>query len=155
MHPPVVDHTLVAYMTRFAALRGAHQADDAPHPELQAARFCLTGITPDDSLLAGIDTASDSFAGSQRNPYIRRDLDSVLGYSPDIPVLGPINYFPYPNPTRTLHRSVHVRHYALVNNVVSETNIISNIETDNSSHITHCLLSDFGVATCRHLALSR
>jgi hypothetical protein len=117
--PVIVPHTLVEYMNHFSDLRHSAHRDGEPSPELLAARFCLTGITADDTFLAGINTRRDLLTGSQRNPFVRRDLDSVLGYSRDIPVLDSIHYFPYPNPLRTLESRVHVTHSAKVDHQVS------------------------------------
>ena len=119
MDVPIVDETLVTFMNHFRNLRDDADGLDEPSAELLAARFGLTGITADNSFLAGISIAPDLLSGSNHNPYIRRDLDSVLGYSTDIPVLDAVNYFAYPNPARTLERRVHVKHSVLVRGQVS------------------------------------
>jgi hypothetical protein len=118
-HPPIVSHTLVKYMEHFATLRSHESDEEGPTPELLAARFSLTGITSDDSFLAGMTTTPDSLAGSNYAPYIRRDLDSVLGYSANIPVLDALNYYPYPNIRRTLEKQLRVAYKLAVRNEVS------------------------------------
>jgi hypothetical protein len=116
--PPLLFKTLVEYMNHFGSLRTRDAVQDSPTPDLLAARFGLTGITSDDSFLAGITTTPDLLAGSRYVPHIRRDLDSVLGYSSDIPVLDAINYYPYPNLGRTLEKRLHLMYSVEVNHEV-------------------------------------
>jgi len=130
MDVPIVYETLVTVMNDFRNLRDAGQ----PSAELLAARFCLTGIAGDS--LTGITTTPDLLSGSNYNPHIRRDLDSVLGYSPDIPVRDAINYFAYPNPARTLERRVHVKHSIPVHGQVSTLSL----EQLMFRHLTHRLV---------------
>lgn len=116
--PRIVSHTLVEYMNHLKALRGRADGVDSPPSDLLAARFCLTGIAEDNSFLAGISTAPDVLSGSHQVPYIRRDLDSVLGYSSNNPVMAPVHYYPYPNPARTLEHRVHVIYKAEIDGQV-------------------------------------
>jgi len=118
-NPPIAAHSLVEYMSHFSELRTGDQEDGQPSPELLAARFCLTGITSDNSFLAGITVNQDLLSRSRHVPYIRRDLDSVLGYTDNIPVMDAIHYFPHPDLSRTLERRVHLYHTSQVHNEVS------------------------------------
>ncbi|KAF9522442.1 hypothetical protein CPB83DRAFT_899623 [Crepidotus variabilis] len=112
--PPVVYSTLCNYLNRFRNIRSSEPEDNNLDPELLAARFALTGITPDDSELVAVDINPDLLGASERDPFVRRDIDSVLGYTEENPVRDAIHYFPYPNLSRTLERSVHIKHSVMI-----------------------------------------
>lgn len=116
--PEVEDLTLAGFLNRFRAYRQLVPADDQPEPDMVAARYALTGLSRDSQHVAGINTVRDLLGPRGTLPFIRRDFDSLIGFSADIPVSKNVTYFPNPSPTRTLNKSVHVIHNHMAGNVV-------------------------------------
>ena len=126
----VSQESLVGFMNRFSALRNRQPRGSQPTPELLAARFGVTGMASNTSVMS-ITTSGDSLRQSQSDPYIRRDIDSVIGFSDALPVVDAINYMPYPNISRTLEKRLHIKYGArIVSNICSKrpsTCLISSI----------------------------
>ena len=60
--------------------------------------------------VAGINTARDKIGAQGTRPYIRRDFDSLIGFSPDLAVQTDITFFPNPPRNRTLKKDLHIRY---------------------------------------------
>jgi hypothetical protein len=111
-------------MTHFEQLRMEEQTRGSPSPDLLAAQFGLTGLDSNGEIRAGITITPDVLDPVQQTPFIRRDIDSVLGYSRNIPLSDAVHYYPYPNPSRTLERRVHVKHALKVDGQVRTSVIL-------------------------------
>lgn len=109
--PPLSETSLVGYLTQFSSLKARAPRLNRPSPELLAARFGVTGMGST-TRVTTISTAGDTLTASQADPFIRRDIDSVMGFSDDIPITDAIHYFPYPDLNRTLEKRLHVKYGA-------------------------------------------
>jgi len=108
--PNVQDITLTNFLNKFRRYRQMDPADNQPEPDMIAARYALTGLSQDSRTVAGINTIRDKLAPEGTLPFIRRDFDSLIGFSADVPVSKDVTYFPNPTLTRTLNKSVYVKY---------------------------------------------
>jgi len=106
----VEDLTLTNFLNKFRDYRARDPVDNHPEPDMIAARYALTGLSRNRQVVAGINTTRDKLGRHGPLPFIRRDFDSLIGFSADIPVLNDVTYFPNPPLTRTLKKSVHVKY---------------------------------------------
>jgi len=129
----VDDLTLTNFLNKFRDYRARDPVDNHPEPDMIAARYALTGLSPNRRFVAGINTARDKLGPHGPLPFIRRDFDSLIGFSADIPVLNDVTYFPNPPLTRTLKKSVHVEYsYCVGEDVRRLRHYVSIESTDNS-----------------------
>lgn len=109
--PTVEDLTLTTFLNKFRNYRAMDPVENQPEPDMIAARYALTGLSQNGRRVAGINTVRDKLGPQATTlPFIRRDFDSLIGFSADIPVSKDITYFPNPTLTRTLNKSVHVKY---------------------------------------------
>ena len=106
----VEDITLTNFLNKFCEYRTREPVDNHPEPDMIAARYALTGLSRDRRVVAGINTVRDKLGPRGPLPFIRRDFDSLIGFTPDIPVSNDVTYFPNPPLTRTLKKSVFVKY---------------------------------------------
>lgn len=132
--PNVDDLTLTAFLNKFRNYRAMDPVENQPKPDMIAARYALTGLSQNGRHVAGINTVRDKLGPRATTlPFIRRDFDSLIGFSADIPVSKDVTYFPNPTLTRTLSKSVYVKYTYNVGEEVRRLGHYILIEsTDNS-----------------------
>lgn len=100
--------TIAEFIGRFSHIRAAEPQHNSPNPDFLAARFGLTGQLPN-----GPTTHIDALRGRLNeqtpSPLIRRDFDSVIGLTDDIPITNDLQYYPSPAPSRSLNKSIHIQ----------------------------------------------
>ena len=113
--------TLAQHTTKFAAIRQAYAVPGHPIPDLQAARYSLTGWNPESTYITGINTSANIIGDVHEDqlPYIRRDYDSLIGFSLDCAVSKDMVYFPNPSLSRTQSKPLHIKHECRVGIQVS------------------------------------
>jgi hypothetical protein len=92
----VVDLSLTGFLNKFREYRAADAVPNHPTPDMIAARFALTGRSMGGASVAGINTARDKIGAQGTRPYIRRDFNSLIGFSTDLIVQTNITFFPNP-----------------------------------------------------------
>jgi hypothetical protein len=114
MPAPVIRYlSLAEHVTKFSQLRREIRDRDQPDPDLVAARYSLTGWNRTGTYITGISTAQNLLgetASREDMPLVRRDYDSVIGFTRDCPVSTDIAYFPNPPVSRTLTKTVYITH---------------------------------------------
>jgi hypothetical protein len=102
--PPPVDHTITQFLGNYRQYLQSGRL-------FEAARFALTGRTHHNTGYSVINTIRDKLGNTAEElPYIRRDFDSLIGFTRRIPVLSDLSYYPNPSLNRTLTHSIHVKH---------------------------------------------
>ena len=122
MPAPAIQYvTLAQHVTKFAEIREADGVPGRPIPDLQAARYSLTGWNPESTYITGINTAANLIGEVPEAdlPAIRRDYDSLIGFTKDCPVSTAMMYFPNPPPSRTQSKPLHIRYECRVGIQVS------------------------------------
>ncbi|PPR00729.1 hypothetical protein CVT24_000953 [Panaeolus cyanescens] len=94
--------TLPQWVGKYFALLDDPEESNLPSPALQAARFALSGFDPEDCSITVIDTDSHKVRQEGPMPYIRRDYDSLIGFTNDYPVHRDVAFYPLPSPERRL-----------------------------------------------------
>ena len=86
--PEICYVTLAQHTTKFPAIRQVDAVLGHPIPDLQAARYSLTGWNLESTYITGINTSANLMGNVHEDqlPYIRRDYDSLIGFSPDCAV---------------------------------------------------------------------
>ena len=110
----VQDISLTGFLNKFRQYQAAPPVANQPTPDMIAARYALTGLSmrgvATGPAVAGINTARDKIGRQAIRPYIRRDFDSLIGFSADLPVQTDITFFPNPPRNRTLKKDLQVRY---------------------------------------------
>jgi hypothetical protein len=109
--PIVQDISLTDFLNKFRSYRELDPVDNQPEPDMIAARYALTGLSQDSRFVAGINTFRDKLGPRGTLPFVRRDFDSVIGFSADIPISKDVTYYPNPTLTRTLKKTLHVNYF--------------------------------------------
>jgi len=150
----VEDLTLTNFLNKFRDYRAMDPVDNQPDPDMIAARYALTGLSRDRRIVAGINTIRDKLGPQGTLPFIRRDFDSLIGFSADIPVSNDVTYFPNPTLTRTLNKSVYVKYTYNDGEEVRRLACYVLIESTNNSYSFMSLsLSTFlDCHNCLHLS---
>jgi hypothetical protein len=102
--------SLANHVRQFGEIRNQDQVPGGPDPDLLAARYSLTGWDPESQHITGINTARDVIGDVDDSdlPYIRRDYDSVMGFTRHCAVSSEISYYPNPPMGRTLSKAIHI-----------------------------------------------
>jgi hypothetical protein len=102
--PAPMDQTITQFLTQYG------QYSESENP-FYAARFALTGRTPCNTSYSVINTIRDKLGNMANSPpFIRRDFDSLIGFTRRLPILSALSYYPNPDLSRTLAQSIHVKY---------------------------------------------
>lgn len=112
-------YTLPEFIGKFSQIRAADPQHNSPHPDFLAARFGLTGQAPNGPT-CHIDALRGRLIPETPSPMIRRDFDSVIGFTDIIPVSSDLQYYPNPAPARSLNKSIHIEIEFQVSETVCE-----------------------------------
>jgi hypothetical protein len=119
--PQVRDLSLTDFLNKFRDYRSLNPADNQPSPDMIASRYALTGLSRNSQTVAGINTVRDKIGPRGTLPFIRRDFDSLIGFSADVAVSNDVTYFPNPTLTRTLKKNLHIKYTYHVGEEVRRT----------------------------------
>ncbi|PPR08261.1 hypothetical protein CVT24_001173 [Panaeolus cyanescens] len=107
-HRDIIGVPLYRWVQIYDEFRDSESSFNNCSPAFQAARFGLTGVDQDEVIAVQCNSAKIGTNGTK--PYIRRDFDSVLGYTRRWPLRTDIHFYPLPPPKRTLKSLVHVKY---------------------------------------------
>lgn len=116
---PCHDYSLGAFQRRFAAIQGDHPANNIP-PDvaIKSSVFALTGRDEDEQIQARIEPRINRMVDDDV-VVMRRDYDSVIGFTESIPVFQNLNIYPGVNCSETLTTSIHLQVPFKIGGVVS------------------------------------
>lgn len=97
--------TLQRFVARHASLR---QENPTTGQEMQAARFALCGKRGE-TRWARLSLDDGALGAREADTLISRDYDSLIGFTGRLDsILTSVTYYPNPNPTWTLDKSIFV-----------------------------------------------
>ena len=119
--PEICYVTLAQHATNFAAIWQVDAVPGCPIPDLQATRYYLTGWNLESTYITGINTSANLIGDVHEDhlPYIQRDYDSLIGFSPECPVSKDMLYFPNPSLSHMQSKPLHIKHKCQVGIQVS------------------------------------
>lgn len=117
---PMSSATLPEWLEKWFAICDTVPQPHKPDPVLNASRFGLTGIDRTDESITCISTTDAKISSIDAGePFIRRDYDSIIGYSATYPLSRQVSFFPHAPHFKTLRKAVHVKHRFYVRSPVS------------------------------------
>jgi hypothetical protein len=112
--------------------------DNEPLPEFQAIEWALTGRDTVGQRSARLDALRNRPPVQSPDPTIRRDYDSVLGFTRDIVANGAIFLYIRPSPIRAITKNLKLETTFMINGQVS--NMSLNVLGVSHHHMHPCCL---------------
>lgn len=100
------DYNIASFIQAWTHLTQAEAQDGFHNVQLEAGRFALTGLHPQLPRLARLNPLQHRIEGNTTPPVMRRDYDSLLGFTPGIPIRTNLVLYPFPNASETLQKSI-------------------------------------------------
>lgn len=113
------DMSIAQWVRMYEHISRREPEERTPLPEYQAIEWALTGRDCVERDCARLDALRNRPRVQSPNPYIRRDYDSVLGFTHDIPARGSMMIFIKPSPVRAITRKLKLRTSFMINGEVS------------------------------------
>lgn len=114
-----VDLTVAQWIQRHQDISNAGGHDREPLPAFQAAEWALTGYDRATGEQARIEALRNRPTENTPFPYIRRDYDSLMGFTSHIPARGAIFIYGKPNAGRALTARLKIKVPFQINGEVS------------------------------------
>lgn len=104
---PLQEFTLSQFLQEYQGL-SSREDEDPDKVKLESLDFVLTGRHPINNTQALINPLVNIIP-RHINPTFRRDYDSLIGFTEQIPILLPIFVFPVPLFYLMIRKSIHIK----------------------------------------------
>jgi hypothetical protein len=102
---PPENYNLSEFIQEFTRL---NDTGDTLDTTIRSTDFALTGRHPDRRTQAVINPLINRMP-IHASPTIRRDYDSLIGFTDDIPIVSPLNVYPVARIEDTLTSNIHIK----------------------------------------------
>jgi hypothetical protein len=111
------DYTISSFVKEYQRLL---KLENSTNPTLEAARFVITGYNKPAGHHARLETLSHAMSPDCQTPRSKRDIDSLLGFTENIPLDKDLNVYPIPAPHESLKSSLGIKIDFRINDAVSD-----------------------------------
>lgn len=115
------DYNIPSFIQAWAGLTHAEASNEFDNVQLEAGRFAITGIHPTLQRQARLNPLQHRIQNSTTPPTMRRDYDSLFGFTPTIPIRKDLVLYPFPNERDTLQDSLKLKILFQINGNVSSS----------------------------------
>ena len=105
---PTENYTLSDFIQEFTLLNEPDDNGDTLATTIRSTDFALTGRHPDRKTQAVINPLTNRMP-NRASPTVRRDYDSLIGFTDDIPIISPLNVYPVSRVEDTLTSNIHIK----------------------------------------------
>ena len=123
--------TVSRWVRRHQEIINSGEEEDEPLAEFQAIEWALTGRDTVENQSARLDALQNRPQLQSTMPTIRRDYDSVLGFTRNIPARGTIMLYIRPSPIRALRKKLKLETMFVIDGEVSDLSF-------DVLYVSHC-----------------